>query len=132
MLKIVTRKILPYNPKLTELARRLRNNSTPGEILLWKQLRNKQILGFDFHRQKPITEYIVDFYCNELMLAIEIDGISHENPETLEKDLYRQNNIESLGISFLRFKESDVNKDIRSVVEAIEYWIKAHTPNPSR
>ncbi len=89
-------------------------------------------MGFDFHRQKPITEYIVDFYCNELMLAIEIDGISHENPETLEKDLYRQNNIESLGISFLRFKESDVNKDIRSVVEAIEYWIKAHTPNPSR
>ena len=72
------RKIIPYNPKLKELARELRNNSTKAEIILWLKLKNKQLYGYDFHRQKPIDNYIVDFFCQELMLAIEVDGYSHQ------------------------------------------------------
>lgn len=74
---IFRRKIIPYNPALKEKARELRNNSTISEIFLWQFLKGKQMLGYDFHRQKPLDEYIVDFFCNELMLAIEIDGESH-------------------------------------------------------
>jgi len=72
------RKIIPYNPKLKNLARQLRNNSTLAEVLLWRELKGEKILGFDFHRQKPIDEYIVDFLCSELSLVIEIDEVSHE------------------------------------------------------
>jgi len=68
---------LQYNPKLKEFARRLRNNSTYAEIRLWQKLNKKQLKGYDFHRQKPIDNFIVDFFCHELMLAIEIDGVSH-------------------------------------------------------
>ena len=78
------RKIIPYNPKLKKLARKLRNKSTKSEVLLWNYLKGRQIKGFDFHRQKPIGNYIVDFYCSELLLAIEIDGESHYGNE--EKD----------------------------------------------
>jgi very-short-patch-repair endonuclease len=88
------RKIIPYNKNLKILARNLRNNSTLSEILLWKQLKGKQIFGYDFHRQKPIGDYIVDFYCSELLLAIEIDGSSHN--EKYEDDVLRQQCLESL------------------------------------
>ncbi len=118
------RKIIPYTPAAKEYAKKLRNNSTPGEIILWKKLRNKQLLGYDFHRQKPIGKYVVDFFCSKLMLAIELDGISHENNDALEKDNRRQKDLEDLGITFLRFKESEITKDVRSVVEKIEFWIK--------
>ncbi|MEX0360394.1 MAG: endonuclease domain-containing protein, partial [Allomuricauda sp.] len=64
------RKIIPYNPKLKELARQLRNNSTKAEIILWQKLKRKQLHGYDFHRQKPIDNYILDFFCHELMLGI--------------------------------------------------------------
>ena len=67
---------IPYNPKLREFARFLRNNSTFPEILLWKEIKNKS-LGVEFKRQVPILEYIVDFYCQELKLVIEIDGHIH-------------------------------------------------------
>ena len=69
--------ILSYNPILKDLARDLRNNSTLSEVLLWKYLKGGQMLGYDFDRQKPVDNFIVDFFCNELMLAIEIDGETH-------------------------------------------------------
>ncbi len=77
--------------------------------------------GYDFHRQKPIGNYIVDFFCKDLMLAIEIDGISHN--DKVSKDIERQKQIESFGISFLRFNDLDVKKNIAGVVAAIEKWI---------
>jgi very-short-patch-repair endonuclease len=79
------RAIIPYNPKLKEHARVLRNNSTKSEIYLWKYLKGRQRLGFDFHRQKPIDNYIVDFYCCDLFLAIELDGITHTYECVTEK-----------------------------------------------
>ena len=68
------RKIIPYNPKLTQLAKKLRNESTQTEIYLWLKLKGKQTYVYDFHRQKPIDNYILDFFCYDLMLGIEVDG----------------------------------------------------------
>ena len=130
------RKIIPYNPYLKQLARDLRNNSTLSEILLWKNIKGKQMLGYDFHRQKPLGNYIVDFFCNELMLAIEIDGNSHHSEEAYKKDVLRQAELEKLGIKFLRFDDGSVKREIQMVLEVIESWIKEnadqHTPCPSQ
>ena len=115
------RKIIPYKPYLTKLARKLRNNSTKSEILLWGYLKGKQIKGYDFHRQKPIDNYIVDFYCCELMLAIEIDGESHYGKEV--KDEIRQKEIEKFGVRFLRFDESEIYYNLEGVIKTIENWI---------
>ena len=84
------RKIIPYNPKLKEFAKQLRNNSTKAEIILWQKLKRDQMYGYDFHRQKPIDNYILDFFCYELMLGIEVDGYSHEFLEVYEKDLIKE------------------------------------------
>jgi len=77
--------------------------------------------GFDFDRQKPIDNYIVDFFCNELMLVIEIDGESHN--EKIEYDKHRQRRLESLGIRFLRLYDIDVKKNMNGVLSTIENWI---------
>ena len=116
------RNIIPYNPKLTEKARELRNHSTLSEVILWRELKSRQMKGFDFHRQKPLCEFIVDFFCNELMLAIEIDGDSHYGNE--ERDLARQNKLEQYGITFLRFDDLDVKFHIDKVLKSIEEWIE--------
>jgi very-short-patch-repair endonuclease len=110
-------KIIPYNPKLKDLARKLRKESTLSEVLLWKKIKGKA-LGIEFHRQVPIDEFIVDFYCHELRLAIEIDGCSHD--EKFEYDLKRQEKLESLGVGFLRFNDMDVKRDMYKVIRAIE------------
>jgi len=124
------RTIIPYNPKLKQLARKLRNNSTKSEVILWNYLKGKQIKGYDFHRQRPIKNYIVDFYCSELKLAIEIDGESHYGNEV--KDEIRQKEIEKYGVSFLRFDESQIYFNLDGVMKVIENWVelckKAHTP----
>jgi len=115
------RKIIPYNPKLKEKARVLRNNSTFTEVMIWNYLKNKQMKGYDFHRQKPLDNYIVDFFCNELMLAIEIDGESHYGNQ--ERDIRRQNRLENYGISFLRFDDLEVRHQLDNVINRIEDWI---------
>ena len=81
------------------------------------------MMGYDFHRQKPLNRYIVDFFCNELILAIEIDGDSHDNEEAVLKDEKRQTKLESLGINFIRFDDLDVKKEMGFVLETIENWI---------
>jgi very-short-patch-repair endonuclease len=124
------KKIIPYNPKLKELARELRNNSTLSEVLLWRCLKGKQMLGYDFDRQKPMGNYIVDFFCNELMLAIEIDGCTHDYK--MEEDRMRQERLETQGVRFLRFNDLDIKQNREGVVLAIEQWIRGHTPGPSQ
>ena len=117
------RKIIPYNPKLKEYARELRNNSTLTEILLWQKLKRKQMYDYDFHRQKPIDNYILDFFCHELMLGIEIDGYSHELIEVFEKDTKKTKKMNSLGITVLRFSDYQVLKEMENVLRAIEQFI---------
>ncbi|MTI20349.1 DUF559 domain-containing protein [Fulvivirga sp. RKSG066] len=121
------KKRIYYNPALKEKARFLRNNSTLSEVLLWNCLKRGQMMGYDFHRQKPILNYIVDFFCYELMLAIEVDGRSHDNEEAALNDKKRQLEIEKLGITFLRFDDLEVKKDIRNVLRTIEYYIEGVT-----
>jgi very-short-patch-repair endonuclease len=113
-------KIIPYNPKLKEYARQLRNNSTLSEVLLWQKIKNKA-LGVQFHRQIPLGEYIVDFYCHELQLAIEIDGDSHLYK--YDYDLRRQGELELLGVSFIRFSDIDIKKNMFSVELSLEQFI---------
>lgn len=117
------KKIIPYNPRLKALARQLRNNLTRAEAMLWKHLKDKQLMGYDFDRQRPVDEYIVDFFCKDLLLAIELDGSSHDHPDAYVPDLQRQQRLESLGIRLLRFEDHDVQRDPAAVVRAIEDWI---------
>lgn len=139
------RKILPYNRKLKPLAKALRKNMTFAEVLLWNELKQKRMCGYDFDRQRPINNYIIDFYCKDLMLAIEVDGISHYSEEAFKKDNKRQSEIEALGVSFLRFDDEEVRNDMLNVLRSIEGWIldwedankslqypgRESTPNPS-
>jgi len=115
------RKLIPYAKNLKEKSRQLRNNSTLAEILLWNQLKGRKFKGYQFLRQKPLDNYIVDFFCYRLMLAIEIDGISHNEKE--DYDEKRQSHLETYGIHFLRFQERDVLKNMDGVLTRLEAWI---------
>ncbi len=117
------RKIIPYNPKLKELALQLRNDSTKSEIRLWQNLKGKQMLGYDFHRQKPLLEYIADFYCYELELVIELDGYTHNFEEVIAKDEVKQNALEEIGLTVMRFADVEVMHDINNVLRTIENYI---------
>jgi len=117
----MTNKIIPYNPKLKELARQLRKNSTLSEVLLWQKIKQKGY-GVQFHRQVPLLEYIVDFYCHELKLAIEVDGDSHNFKE--DYDSKRQKELEAYSIIFLRFTDIEIKQNMFSVLLAIEQKIE--------
>jgi len=118
---MVKRKIITYNPRLKELAKKLRKQVILSEVLLWKELKGKKLLGYDFHRQKPIDEYIVYFYCAELDLVIEIDGSSHN--DKFENDIVRQRKLEDLGLTVLRYYDGDVKQELTSIVDNIKEWI---------
>jgi very-short-patch-repair endonuclease len=123
-----------YHPKLKELARKLRNKSTKSEIILWQYLKNKKMMCYDFHRQKPIDKFIVDFFCNKLKLAIELDGYTHTFEEIVKKDTLKQERLKELGITVLRFCDEDVMKNTEGVLQVIQCFIedyekrKIHTP----
>ena len=99
---------------------------TLSEVLLWNELKQKNILGYDFDRQRPIGEYIVDFYCKELSLVIEIDGDTHIY--RYDYDEKRQFDLEKSGVHFLRFEDIEVKKNISNVLRVIEDWIKKNPP----
>lgn len=124
----IKRKIIPYNPDLKELAKELRRNMTLSEVLLWNELKQKRIMGYDFDRQRPIGNYIVDFYCKELSLAIEIDGDTHIYRYDYDEE--RQRSLEKLGVKFLRFEDIEVKKNIMNVLKVIENWIENNKPTP--
>ena len=100
---------------------------TLSEVLLWQELKGKQMLGYDFDRQRPIDEYIVDFYCKELQLAIEIDGDSHTYEEIAENDKKRQLRQEELGVRILRFDDLKIKKDMKYVLNGIHDWVTENT-----
>ena len=120
------RKILPYNPDLKQLARELRRNMTLSEVLLWNELKQKKMLDFDFDRQRPIGNYIVDFYCKDLSLVIEIDGDTHIY--RYDYDEKRQRDLEKMGVRFLRFDDIEVKKNMWNVLRVIGDWIEKNSP----
>lgn len=115
---------LPYNKNLKEFSRKLRNNSTLGEILLWKQLRAGSMMGYTFNRQKPLNNYIVDFYCKPLRLVIEVDGGYHFEEEQKILDKERQSVLEEMGLNFLRFHDEEIRKDMDVVLRKIKEYIE--------
>ncbi|MDO6602064.1 endonuclease domain-containing protein [Arenibacter palladensis] len=123
-------KIIPYNPDLVPFAKKLRNNMTMGEIALWRELKNKK-LGVRFSRQIPMDNYIVDFYCKELRLALEVDGSVHFIEGQQEKDTIRQNRLEYLGVCVIRFSDLDVQNNLSWVLEEIKKMILIIKPTPS-
>ena len=105
-----------------EKAKVLRNNPTHTEMVLWKYLRQK-LNGYKFRRQHPISIYIADFYCHALKLIIEVDCDVHNNIEVQKHDLERQRDLEREGISFIRFTNEQVEKDMEFVTRKIEQHI---------
>lgn len=120
------RPILPYLPRLKALALQLRQNMTFAEVLLWNELKRGPMQGFDFDRQRPIDAFIVDFYCKDLRLAIEVDGESHSWEDAPEADARRQDRLEALGVRFLRFTNADVKQRLPWVLDEITHWIRQH------
>ena len=109
-------KFLPYDKCLTTLARENRRNPTPAEGLLWQNvLRGKQLCQYKFLRQKPIGSYIVDFYCAELRLVIEIDGDSHA--DQIEYDARRSRFLHGLGLHIVRYTNRDVLDSLPGVYD---------------
>ena len=114
-------KIIPYRRYLKARAQELRKNSTLTEQLIWEEIRKKS-LNVEFHRQVPLLDYIVDFYCHEIGLVIEIDGSSHDY-QFLE-DAKRQGRLEAYGLRFLRFSNNEVLHKMDSVLNSIKESIK--------
>ncbi|MBL7994543.1 DUF559 domain-containing protein [bacterium] len=110
-----------YNqPIQTDKRRDLRNHATRSERLLWTQLKGKQLSGFKFRRQHGVGPYVLDFYCPETKLAIEIDGSSHNSDDARKKDQRRQAFIEEFGIRFLRITDTELFENPNKVLEKIK------------
>ena len=121
----------PYNKNLKQPSRDLRNNMTDAEQLLWQRLRRKQILGLQFYRQKPILNFIVDFYCPAANLVIECDGGQHYTAEGLEADRARDQALAQLGLNVLRFDNRQILTKIDGVVEKIYCVVNLRLESPS-
>ena len=111
---------LHFNISLLKQRRRyLRSHLPNAEVLLWMRLSHRQILGYKFRRQYSVDRFVIDFYCPELKLAIEIDGDGHFAPLARLYDCDRQQHIESFGIRFLRFMNEDVYYNLDAVLDEI-------------
>ena len=100
--------------------RELRNNSTPEEAVLWTQIKSRKIKGYKWRRQHPIGEYILDFYCPEAKLCIELDGAAHYTYNGAREDSIRTSFLNSKGIKVIRFENRLIWDNIDGVIEIIE------------
>ena len=115
MRKTTTYKSLPYNPALKDKAKALRKAGILHEVLLWRELKSKKLNDLDFDRQKIIGNYIVDFYCAERSVVIEVDGSSHDNKHL--EDAHRDHYLESLRLTVIRLLARDVLRNMRGIVD---------------
>jgi len=114
----------PYNPKLKQLSQELRKNMTDAERMLWSKIRMKQLRGLMFSRQKPLGEYIADFYCHEALLVIELDGAIHDQKEQRERDIRREAALKDHRLKVLRFKNEEVLQRPAEVLAKIEATLR--------
>ncbi|KQS93256.1 hypothetical protein ASG21_03255 [Chryseobacterium sp. Leaf394] len=116
-------------------AKALRKDETQAEKILWAKLRNNQLKGYKFRRQHPIGLYIVDFYCHQLKLVIEIDGDYHNIQEQIEKDKERTQNLETDGLHLIRFTNKDVMENLEKIISEImiktDEILHSHNSNQS-
>ena len=118
--------MLRYKAHLKHHARQLRKNMTDSERVLWSRLRGKQLLGVQFYRQKPIGDYIVDFYAPKAKLIIEVDGSQHMQGRQIEKDKLRNRYLATVGLKVLRFNNREVLEETDAVAEAIYRTVEKH------
>ncbi len=119
-----------YNKKLKTLADFNRKNMTKSAACMWKYvLGNRQMKGFQFRRERPILNYIADFTCLELLLVIEVDGITHDDDEAVKKDRIRDDELREVGFSVLRFSSWEVLNRIQDVSVMIGEWIDNYLTN---
>lgn len=118
------------NKSEQEKRRILRSNMTKSEVMIWLKLKNKK-QGERFLRQFSINRYVVNFYCPNLKLAIEIDGDSHLLNESIEYDKIRQTEIETLGIKFLGFTNEQIKNKLTDVIDEINKEIVKSNSNCS-
>ncbi len=104
--------------------KQLRNQMPPAEVILWSSLQRRQVSGFKFRRQYGVGPYVLDFYCPEAKLAIEIDSDIHFQKNAFEYDRNRQESIEQLGIRFLRFTNLEIYKNFNGVLESITVAVR--------
>ena len=113
------------NPKKTKKQRQyLRNNMTKWEVILWNDLKGKKMFGFKIRRQYGVDNYVIDFYCPELKLALEVDGDVHYYPDKLEADKRKNKQLQEEGIQLIRLKNEDLEEDYESAVIYLEYKFK--------
>lgn len=122
--------MLKYNPKLKERARALRSNMTDSEQRLWSRLRRKQLLGLQFYRQKPLGNYIVDFYAPAARLVVEVDGSQHMEAAQVVQDRQRAAFLEAQGLRVLRFHNLHVSQELDAVVEEISRAVEEGIKSP--
>ncbi len=127
MVKLKGREQYPFyfgaKPELLRIAGELRKNMTPAEEVLWEHLRKNKASGFRFRRQHPINEFVVDFFCYEAMLVIEVDGDVHEDSYQKERDIERTKILNGFELSELRFKNEEVMNNIEHVIEEINNFL---------
>jgi very-short-patch-repair endonuclease len=114
---------LPYNPALKQRARELRKAGNLSEVLFWNVVKNKQLNGQDFDRQRVIGNYIVDFYCHEYALVVEIDGSSHDDKQAY--DQVRDEYLQALGLKVLHVQDVDVKQNLAGVVELVRQLLNS-------
>ncbi|MEK7526792.1 MAG: DUF559 domain-containing protein [Patescibacteria group bacterium] len=114
-----------YYSKLKPGARELRNKSTLSEVILWKQIGAKK-LGYHFYRQRPLGNYIVDFYCPALKLVVEIDGPSHNDKQ--EYDKFRDEFLETFGLRVIHFLDEDVKNNLGGIIDLLKVVEKIKNP----
>ena len=126
--------MLKYNSHLKPHSRRLRSGMTDSERLLWSRLRGKQLLNVQFYRQKPIGEYIVDFYAPRARLILEVDGSQHLHQDHIANDARRDDWLCSQGLEILRFTNLEVLNELDAVVsvvlETLNELMDGNPPNP--
>lgn len=110
---------IQYSQSLKYSARKLRGNQTESEKLLWRRIRNRQINGYQFFRQRPIGNYIVDFYCPRAKLVVEIDGGQHFEGDNIVRDIIRDAFMKGLNLRVMRFTNLDILKNIENVLDKI-------------
>jgi very-short-patch-repair endonuclease len=112
------------NPRFTRYRKGLRNSSTSAETCLWFHLKQKKLAGRKFTRQKSIGDFIIDFYCPEEKIAIELDGEQHFWEEGINRDFKKTDFLESQGIDVIRFENKWVFEDIEFVLGEIKKHFK--------
>ncbi len=121
-----------FNKKeLKDTRRMLRKNQTFTEKIVWLYLRNRATDGYKFRRQYSVDRFVLDFYCPELKMAIELDGSVHDVPEQKEYDAERQKYIEKFGIRFVRIRNEEIAGNAEMAFARIEEAIRDLTPSPS-